>query len=112
MGACAFLRVGRGTTDRQAYDNAYEAAVEEKGHQEGYSGDLNSKDGYTIGTPPEGILPRDWIHFIENGDVEAVPEKHRATFERQHAIYDDKHELALCVKLNDNTYAFLGIAPE
>jgi hypothetical protein len=42
MGAQEFSTKGRGKDLKTAYDNAYAKAVAEFGHQEGYSGEMNS----------------------------------------------------------------------
>lgn len=50
MGASQFRTVGRGQTIREAYNEAVEAAREEYGHQEGYSGEINSTHSLTDAT--------------------------------------------------------------
>lgn len=42
MGAVSFERTSQGKTLREAYKKAHEDAIEEMGHQEGYSGDIDS----------------------------------------------------------------------
>lgn len=45
MGRQRFHTVGCGMTQQEAFNNAVENANEEHGHQEGYSGAINSYDG-------------------------------------------------------------------
>ena len=42
MGRCDFSCVGYGMTEREALRDAKDSAMEENGHHEGYSGDINS----------------------------------------------------------------------
>ena len=42
MGAINFDRASYGKTLKEAYERACEDATNEVGHQEGYSGDINS----------------------------------------------------------------------
>lgn len=44
MGHCNFSAIGYGMTEQEAYRNAVESAKEEYGHQDGYSGAINSRD--------------------------------------------------------------------
>jgi len=42
MGRTNFCRTGYGMTEQEAYQNALDQARSESGHQDGYSGDMNS----------------------------------------------------------------------
>jgi len=46
MGSQAFTTYSRGKNVNDAYNRAVEAAEEEYGHQEGYSGEINSSAGF------------------------------------------------------------------
>lgn len=112
MRAAQFMRTGYGKTDREAYDYAYEEAQDEKGHRDGYSGDLNSKDGYRLEEPPVGVDVQVWINAILRGELSANLERHRELFDEHVAIYEDKHASALCFRTSDGEYEFMGYAPE
>ena len=45
MGRCNYSNIGFGMTEREAFNNACEKAMEEHGHEQGYSGDINSDSG-------------------------------------------------------------------
>lgn len=46
MGSQSFTAYGRGKTVKEAYSRAVEDAIEEYGHQEGYSGAINVTPGF------------------------------------------------------------------
>lgn len=46
MGSQSFTTYSRGKDVRDAYNRAVEAAEDEYGHQEGYSGEINSSSGF------------------------------------------------------------------
>jgi hypothetical protein len=46
MGSQQFETYSRGKSVKEAYDNAVDAAEAKYGHQEGYSGEINSSAGY------------------------------------------------------------------
>lgn len=46
MGANFFNSYGIGKTVKEAYNNAVEYAIEQYGHQEGYSGEINCSSGF------------------------------------------------------------------
>lgn len=46
MGAKWFYTMARGKDVREAYNNAVEDAIEEYGHQDGYSGEINAVNSY------------------------------------------------------------------
>jgi hypothetical protein len=46
MGSSWFCNQSRGKTITEAYNNAVEDAADENGHQQGYSGDINSTHGF------------------------------------------------------------------
>jgi len=110
MGASQFTRHGHGKTDKEAFRNAYDEAGYENGHS--YSGDLASKDGYILTTPPAGISPREWMRMIEDFDPSTADPKHKAQLSRLFNIYDEKYGPALCIKLDADDYIFFGWAPE
>jgi len=45
MGACEFIITAQGATAHRAYHAAVQDALEEYGHQHGYSGTISSTDG-------------------------------------------------------------------
>lgn len=46
MGSQSFKTYSRGKSVKEAYDNAVDAANDEYGHQQGYSGEINSSAGF------------------------------------------------------------------
>lgn len=66
MGAQQFTVISRGMSAKEAYDRAVEAAEAEYGHQEGYSGAINSTPGFSDATVKynNSKLPR--YNFIED----------------------------------------------
>lgn len=121
MGACQFTRHGYGKTDREAYEQACDEALSEweMDHEDeaedgpqGYSGNLDSKDGYVMTNPPDGISPREWMRLIEDFDPKTAPPKYKDKLHRLYDIYDDKRGPALCIKLKEGDYIFFGYAPE
>ena len=50
MGAQQFFVTSRGKSAKEAYDRAVEAADDEYGHQEGYSGAINATPGFSDAT--------------------------------------------------------------
>jgi len=109
MGACTFGRRGCGKTDKEAYEDARRDAGYENGHI--YSGDLGSKDGYLLTTPPAGINPMEWMRMIEDFDPDTADPKHKAQLQRLFNVYEDKYDRALCIKLEEGQYIFFGWAP-
>jgi hypothetical protein len=47
MGSQQFQTYSRGKSVKEAYNNAVEDANDEYGHQQGYSGEINSSEGYS-----------------------------------------------------------------
>tara|TARA_R110000851_G_scaffold254823_1_gene407429 strand:- start:466 stop:783 length:318 start_codon:yes stop_codon:yes gene_type:complete len=48
MGSTTFIEIGIGASARQAYSDARERANDENGHQQGYSGDIQTSDGFKM----------------------------------------------------------------
>lgn len=119
MGATNFFRAAYGNDPQEAYDKAYDQAESEKGHQDGYSGDLNSKDGFVVVKTPEDVKLTVWLKALSEGNLPQSLQIHAEEFTRQHEIYDEKSEPALCFEKFDQDskaitkqYIFVGTAPE
>ena len=64
MGSSWFRNESRGRSVQAAYDRAVERAEEEYGHQEGYSGEINSSAGYRDITKEWKASKKDLEAFI------------------------------------------------
>ena len=92
MGACPFQTVGYGETAKEAYRNACEDANAENGHQDGYSGDIQTTQGFRE------------VELTEGEDLRAKVEE---------TIDDyDKHGPCGCIRLAEGKYLFYGWAAE
>lgn len=118
MGSSQFCRTSYGKNAQEAFNNASQDALYEKGHQSGYSGDLNSKDGFVLELPPAGVALSVWLTALTDEQLPESLREHTREFERQFGIYADQSEPALCFeeskttgKSGDNKYIFLGWAP-
>jgi|SRR5579859_5130358 len=117
MGAIAFYRAAYGESPDEAYNRACIDAQYEKGHQDGYSGDLNSKDGYVLVKVPGHVELSVWLNAIKGGNLPPTLQSHAGEFQRQQGIYQDKEEPALCFEIpaesrgDRKKYIFLGYAP-
>lgn len=65
MGSNAFKTYSRGNSAKEAYTSAVERAEDEYGHQEGYSGEINSSHGYKDMTDTWKNSGEDIDSFIE-----------------------------------------------
>jgi len=74
MGAINFERTSYGKTLREAYEKAYEDATEEVGHQEGYSGDINSTVHVLDKTEEFKRSKKSIRNFIEES-LEIIPKR-------------------------------------
>lgn len=74
MGAINFERTSYGKTLREAYEKACEDATEEVGHQEGYSGDINSTSGVLDKTEEFKRSKKSIRDFVEES-FEAIPKR-------------------------------------
>ena len=54
MGASNFIDEATGNTAQKAYDNAREEARDRNGHQDGYSGDIQTTSGFKMVTLKPG----------------------------------------------------------
>jgi hypothetical protein len=116
MGALPFFRTACGKDPDDAFNNAYYAAASEKGHQNGYSGDLNSKDGFIKAEKPEGVDLLNWVDVLLRRKLPSSLKSHRREFEKQLEISDAKSGPALCFEVADTQdgikeYFFAGWAP-
>ncbi len=57
MGSCAFQTIGHGDTPEAAYHNAVDEANSENGHQDGYSGDIQTTEGFRVVELDDGEDP-------------------------------------------------------
>jgi hypothetical protein len=119
MGAKAFYRKISAEDDETAFYNAYQDALEENGHRDGYSGDLNSKEGYIVESAPPGIDVVSWIDALCKGLLPESLQMRSLEFNRQHQIYNNKFGPTLCFMVPPENkdqrlkeYIFIGLAPE
>ena len=71
MGSQAFTNYSRGKDVKDAYNRAVEAAEEEYGHQEGYSGEINSSAGFRDVTKEWKASKMSIDKFIETANRQA-----------------------------------------
>lgn len=92
MGSCPFETIGYGSDAKAAYNNALEEALAENGHQDGYSGDIQTTEGFSMVEVPEG----------------------RSVEEMVEETIDDysKWGPCGCIQLEDGKYVFFGWAAE
>lgn len=114
MGATSFEIRGFGKTIKEAYNQTIEELDEEIGHQDGYSGNLNSARGYREIFAPEGIKPMTYVNWIETASetlydgiedsekqriMKVIPEAYHGRVLSYAKIYDDKYGKALGIEL-------------
>lgn len=113
MGATNFQRYGFGKTIKEAFVMAKEEATNEPGHQDGYSGDLNSKNAWEQVLIPKRVNPLKYLRWIETATdslyeeeekakkriLRKVPAHHQPMVLRYAKIYNDKYGRALGVKI-------------
>jgi hypothetical protein len=119
MGTCSFRRAAHGKDAEEAYSDAFLEAQSERGHQGGYSGDLNSKSGYLLVEVPTGLKFSEWLKALDNEELPVEHEIHAEEFERQCEIYNNKWGPTLCFEVlaanrqgPNRKYVFIGLAPE
>ena len=119
MGASQFYRTSYGKEAGDAFKNASQTAEYEKGDEEGYSGDLNSKDSFVLEQPPAGVDLSLWLNALLDHRLTEPLRAHCREFERQYDIYDNKFGPALCFEVTETAgksknkqYLFLGWAPD
>lgn len=59
-----FWVIEKGKNAQEAYRTASDKAAAEYGHQEGYSGHINSTHRLVMITPPKGIQPKDYASLV------------------------------------------------
>lgn len=140
MGAWSTQQIGLGRDVESAYRQAYSEAEAEYGHQQGYSGAINSKDGHTAPI----VLPARWKlnDFVAALSDASDDYYHSATERARHArlvrdlptwrhhaeVYGDKWGPAVAIEITgsqateikarrgragtrDRVFAFVGLAP-
>lgn len=142
MGATNFERIAFGKTVWEAFKLASNEAEEERGDQDGYSGDLNSKHSYLEVLVPKGVSPKKYYHWIEQVSyilydhekdkkrlMKSIPQIHHSALIRYAKIYDDKWGKALAIEVKGKeaqefrnlnglkgkqgkVWRFFGLAPE
>lgn len=65
MGSQSFTTYSRGKTVKEAYSRAVEDAIEEYGHQEGYSGAINATPGFKDVTKEFKASGKNMMQYIE-----------------------------------------------
>ena len=113
MGATHFERFGFGKTIKEAFVMTKEEATDELGHQDGYSGDLNTKAAWEQVLVPKGVNPLKYIKWIEIAAdslyeeeekakkriLRKIPVHHQSMVLRYAKTYRDKYGRALGVKI-------------
>ena len=116
MGACEYGTYGFGKTADEAYRSACDEARRENGHQEGYSGDIQTSCGFKMGST-DGLR---WTSFMKKMNElsvanytrrdEFISEAKRTKAEAKWSsakihfrdmvkLADEKHGPALCVEV-------------
>lgn len=113
MGATNFSIFGFGKTIKEAFANTKEQLDEEIGHQDGYSGQLNSKHTWREVPVPEGVKPLKLAKWIETAAetlsesdqkekdrlMKSIPKEYHYKALSWACIYDDKYGAALVIKV-------------
>jgi len=113
MGATHFERSGFDKTIKEAFIMAKEEATDELGHQDGYSGDLNTKAAWEQVLVPKGVNPLKYQRWIEIAAdslyeeeekakkriLKPIPVHHQPMILRYAKTYRDKYGRALGMKL-------------
>ena len=99
MGACVFWTVGHGETAKEAFRDACDEANAENGHQDGYSGDIQTCSGFTEITLKSQQTVDDIYESICDDDCA-----------NGKAI--TKWGNCACIKTGHNQYTFIGWGAE
>ncbi|OVE77553.1 hypothetical protein BVX99_02385 [bacterium F16] len=92
MGSCTFHTVAYGNTPQEAYQQAIEDANNQNGHQDGYSGDIQTTE---------------WFEMVEPDKGQNVSDKVEETIDNYH-----KWGPCGCIMLEKGKYLFYGWAAE
>ena len=93
MGASEFYIVMKGTTAREAFNDARDDALYEWGHG-GYTGSIAEKDTFVMIPLPDDVDAEDYAYSIVD----------------DHPKLDGKWGPAGCFRLDEDTFAFFGTA--
>ena len=122
MGATNFSATATGRDANEAFNAARDAADAEHGHEQGYSGEINAKSGFSLITLPAGVSharfqawlgkasEAAWIdadaEYATPADLRkaktlrnSIPEKHRSLVARTARQADDKWGNAVAYRL-------------
>lgn len=99
MGGCDFETMSAGRDAKEAFSNAVERAIYDRGH-EGYSGTIKEKAGfYAIALPPRVSVKQAVAWTSDWSGVDSVPKAHRAWVGHAINIFNDKWGPAVCFEL-------------
>lgn len=94
MGADHFTITSKGKSAKEAFKIAVEEALDEYGHG-GYTGSIAEKSDFVMITCPKNIEVMDYVCDLFDECDERI---------------DDKWGPAGCIKINDDTWVFFGVA--
>lgn len=105
MGAEQFYVRARAKSAQEAFNTAVREAQYENGHG-GYTGTIAEKNSFLMLMPPEGVSPKTYAEWVENGyDGEwvekHVPEQFRKQVVEDNEKTDSKWGPAACVLLTE-----------
>lgn len=123
MGATTFYTKSTAIASIGAFNKAVEEAESEFGHQQGYSGQINSKPSFTTFRVPVNVNFERWIDALREEELPGDMYEHHKEFDKQLKVYADKRAPACCYLVpkghawdksdaNSSTYIFMGYAPE
>lgn len=103
MGAEQFRQTTKAKTAEEAFKQLQEKARYDYGHA-GYTGTIAEKPSFRIFTPPEGMTPQEFIIALEFSD------SYKENIKKAWECYGDKWGPAVCVRKDEETWTFLGLA--
>jgi hypothetical protein len=116
MGAHSLVVTSEGTTASEAYENAYESAMAEFGHQQGYSGTVTTFDGFKEIPAPRGLQAKTKAKAIRRIFGFGLTEKEERKFAKAGFNVDQirnagaKWGPVAMMRLNKNTFVLWGYA--
>mgnify|MGYP000648421523 CR=1 FL=1 len=110
MGATSFYNKVKGEHEHELFKQAVNDACYEHGN-EGYTGTIAEKDGYTMSKKPSDFDTDVWIEMVEDFDGSDKEQKHYKELRHDYKIYDDKWGNALCIPY-DGGFVFCGMASD
>jgi len=101
MGAHNFITYAKGKTPAEAYKNACDEGRDENGHQDGYSGDIQTTRGFAMVTVPAGVA-------LDRAKLDSVIDEILHNNRNRYGI--EKWGKAGCIAMGADEYLFFGWA--